>query len=74
MLESVLIQENRDHHILNSRSEYNRCAIPRLATKMGEKNMEKWKDEEIEMQKKEENMETRIRSLKKERNRARMQN
>jgi hypothetical protein len=52
LLESVLIQENRDHHLLNSRSEYNRCAIPRLATKMGEKDIEKWKEEEIEMQKK----------------------
>ena len=36
ILESVLIQNSRDHHILNSRSEFNRCAIPRLVTKLGE--------------------------------------
>ena len=41
LLESVLIQESRDHHLLNSRSEYKRCAIPRLATKLGEKDIEK---------------------------------
>ena len=34
ILESVLIQNNRNHHILNSRSEYNRCALPRLSAKM----------------------------------------
>ena len=46
LLESVFIQGNRHHHILNARSEYiilatqyNRCAIPRLATKMGEKDI-----------------------------------
>ena len=70
----LCVQENRDHHILNSHSEHNRCTIPRLATKMGEKDIEKWKKEEIEMQEKEDNMETRIRNLKKERNRMRMQN
>ena len=34
ILESVLIQEHRHHHLLNSKSEYNRCALPRLATKI----------------------------------------
>ena len=43
ILESVLIQSSRDHHILNSRSEFNRCAIPRLVTKLGEKEMKLWK-------------------------------
>ena len=74
LLESVLIEGNRHHHILNARSEYNRCAIPRLATKMGEKDIEKWKKDEIEMQTKEENLESKIRNMKKERNRLRMQN
>ena len=32
--EAVLIQENRSHNILNSHSEYNRCALPRLGTKL----------------------------------------
>ena len=30
ILESVLIQNKRDHYVMNSRSEFNRCAIPRL--------------------------------------------
>ena len=34
--ESVYIQENaKRHSILNSKSEYNRCALPRLSTKLG---------------------------------------
>ena len=33
--ESVYIQENASKHfILNSKSEYNRCALPRLTTKL----------------------------------------
>ena len=39
VLESVIIQGKRDHHILNSRAEFNRCAIPRLVTKLGEKEL-----------------------------------
>ena len=34
ILESVLIQESKKHHILNSKSEYNRCAVPIIATKI----------------------------------------
>ena len=36
--EAVMIQASRGHHILNSRSEFNRCALPRLGTKLGEKD------------------------------------
>ena len=36
ILESVLLQENVKHNLLNSKSEYNRCAIPRLTSKLGE--------------------------------------
>merc|ERR1712240_659110 len=50
--ESVHIQENAARHeILNSKSEYNRCALPRLTAKLGEMTMdkiEKLKNEEIE--------------------------
>ena len=35
--EAVLIQANIRHHILNSKSEYNQFALPRLGTKLGEK-------------------------------------
>ena len=33
---SVLIQTNRNHNSLNSKSEYNRSALPRLGLKMGD--------------------------------------
>ena len=53
--ESVYIQENSKHHyILNSKSEYNRCALPRLTTKLGEKGLdklEKMRKEEKEREK-----------------------
>jgi hypothetical protein len=45
--EAVLIQANRGHNILNSRSEYNRCALPRLGTKLGERET-KEKRQEVE--------------------------
>ena len=53
--ESVEIQsQKRDHFILNSKSEYNRCALPRLTARIGEesyKNMEKQKKAEKEEEK-----------------------
>ena len=43
ILESVLIQEHRENNIiLNSKSEYNRCSLPRLTKKMGEKEIREW--------------------------------
>ena len=63
--ESVYIQENAaNHEILNSKSEYNRCALPRLTTKMGDTTVdkiEKMKKEEIE---KERELMKKIRDLK----------
>ena len=38
---SVMIQSNKNHHILNSKSEYNRRALPRLVTRIGEESLEK---------------------------------
>ena len=39
--ESVNIQNHaRKHHILNSKSQYNRCALPRLSAKLGEASVE----------------------------------
>ena len=53
--ESVQIQESANKHdILNSKSEYNRCALPRLTTKLGDTtvdNLEKMKKEAIEKEK-----------------------
>ena len=42
ILESVTIQQHRNHHILNSRTEYNRCSIPRLSTRLGDKEFKKY--------------------------------
>ena len=42
--ESVQIQQNSSQHfILNSKSEYNRCALPRLATKLGSPQWTSWR-------------------------------
>ena len=45
ILESVLIQKAREQNIMNNKSEYNRCALPRLTAKLGERDMEKWREE-----------------------------
>ena len=54
--ESVEINKNKEHHyILNSKNEYNRCALPRLTAKIGNltiDKMEKQKKEEKEMERK----------------------
>ena len=36
---SVLIQQNRNHQLPNSRSEFNRCSLPRLTVKLGDKEL-----------------------------------
>ena len=59
ILESVLIQGSRGHHILNSRSENYRCAMPRLVTKLGEKEMKKWRKEDKEIQTNEDKVDER---------------
>ena len=69
ILESVCIQENRHHNLLNSKSEYNRCSIPRITLKMGD-NVYMDKKELFE-QKKEENLLAKIRDLRKANNRQR---
>ena len=49
VLESVLIQEERRAHlIMNSRSEYNRCSLPRLTTRIGTKEYDKEKTKQLE--------------------------
>ena len=52
--------------MLNSKSEYNRCAIPRLTSKLGEHQYRRWEEK-----RKEEILEIKIRKLKKKRNRRR---
>ena len=54
ILESVQLQHNQSQHILlNSRSEYNRCAIPRLSSKLGEKEYKEYSAEEKEEEREE---------------------
>ena len=71
ILESVKIQLNRNHHILNSKSEYNRCALPRLATKIGENDFKKWEESQQEDKNKEFEMEKKIRDMRMQRNKKR---
>jgi hypothetical protein len=69
--EAVLIQANRAHHLLNSKSEYNRCALPRLGTKLGERETREKREEVEEEEKREQELEEKIRNLRKERQRLR---
>ena len=55
--ESIKIRNNSKHHILNSKGEYNRVALPRLGLKMGTKEYSKAKDEEEKEEEKERNIE-----------------
>ena len=71
ILESVTIQQNTDHFLLNSRSEYNRCSLPRLSTKLGDSDYKRYEKELEEAKKKEEEIEGRIREMRKKRNQLR---
>ena len=71
ILESVCIQQNTHHHILNSRSEYNRCSVPRLSTRLGDKEYKKYEKKLEEEKLKEEALEKRIREMRKDRNKNR---
>ena len=68
VIESVIIQEERGHHILNSKSEYNRCSLPRLTAKLGERDWKKRDKEGEEEKEKEKQLEKRIIEMRKKRN------
>ena len=73
--EAVRIEKVADSgNILNSKSEYNNCTLPRLVTKIGdpEKEMKEFEKAAKIEKEKEEKMEREIRELRKERNRARL--
>ena len=67
ILESVEIQKARTQKILNNKSEYNRCAIPRLTAKLGERELQNWREEDKEELEREASIEEKIRIRKKER-------
>ena len=33
-------------YIRNNKAEYNRCALPRLTAKLGERDLDKWREED----------------------------
>ena len=66
IMESVEIQKARKtSHILNAKAEYNRCALPRLTSKLGEKDLERWRKADREEQEKEASLEEKIRIRRK---------
>ena len=68
---SVMIQSNKNHHILNSKSEYNRCALPRLATRIGEESLEKIEKLRREEKKAEDEYEKNVKNLRMRKSRER---
>ena len=66
ILERALIQKARNHNIMNSKAEYNRCALPRLTAKLGERYLDKWRQEDRQEMEKEATIEEKIRMRKKE--------
>ena len=71
IMESVIIQRERHHNLLNSKAEYNRSAVPRLTTKIGEKQYKKWEKEAEKDMEKNEQLEEKIRQMRKMRNKTR---
>ena len=70
--ESVFIQNIRKHHhLLNSKAEYNRCALPRLGLKWGDKDFKEIEKENIEEEKKEELIREKVREMRKGANKKR---
>ena len=73
VLEAVTIQkERKTHHLLNSRTEYNRSSLPRLSTQMGEQAYKEYNKELEDEKKSEDYVEMKIRELRKQRNKARL--
>ena len=56
---------------MNNKCEYNRCALPRLTAKLGEKDLEKWRKEDRMEMELEATIEEKIRVRKKERSKRR---
>ena len=58
-----MIQQNRNHQLLNSKSEFNRCSLPRLTVKLGDREMDELSNTLREEQKKEDELEKVIKDL-----------
>ena len=66
VLESVTIQKERRHHLMNNKAERNSCALPRLKAKVGEVDLEKWRDEDKEEMIRKASIEEKLRIRKKQ--------
>ena len=63
-MESVLIQhENKGHHMINSKSEYNMYSLSRLTVKIGEHEVKKFKKELEEEMRRDEGLANQIKQL-----------
>ena len=74
ILESVEIQNNTGHELLNSKSEYNRCALPRLTAKLGELSIDDIEKKRKEEKEKEKNLLLEIKMLKSRQSKERREN
>ena len=74
--EAVAIEKvsKLDNEILNSKSEYNNCTLPRLVTRIGDpdKEFREYEKEQKMRKEKDDKIEEEIRTLRKSRNKARM--
>ena len=72
-MESVIIQnERKEHYVLNSRTEYNRCSLPRLCTQVGDGEYVRIGKELEQERVEEDKIEYKIRQMRKNRNKARL--
>ena len=70
----TITREAENNEILNSRAEWNQCALPRLTTRMGDigEELKKWEKEMEDEKKKEEKIEEKIRNMRRKMNKARL--
>ena len=61
----MAIQSNKSHHLLNSKSEYDRCALPRLSVKLGEVTLASLEKEKKAEKEEEDALRNKIRKLRK---------
>ena len=75
IVEAVTIErESKTSEIVNSKAEWNQCSLPRLVTRIGNKEEEirEFEKEMMEEKKREDQIEAKIRNLRKTRNKARL--
>ena len=63
--EAVLINQSKNHRLLNSNGKYNRCSLPRLIVKIGNSELNELAEKMKEEQKSEDDLESRIKEMTK---------